>query len=99
VYVALGNLGLLATIDYDSGELLQSSYVGIGARHLAVDRARRRIYVSNFLRGDVRAIDIDTGRTVDEWFTGRFVRFVSLSRNGRWLYAPSTMGIVRVALD
>jgi hypothetical protein len=65
---------------------------------VAFDAARRRLYVANFLRGDVVSFDVDSGRRVQEWFVGRFSRWVALSRDRNSLFATSNLGVVRIAL-
>lgn len=99
VYVAAANLGLLSTVDYDTGRYLSSKWVGFGARAVVLDPQRQRIYVSNFLRGDVQEIDVASGTTLRRWFAGRFVRFLFVSRDGHSLLAGSNAGVVRLALD
>ena len=97
-YVAIADLGVLEVIQYDSGDVLDRSFVGFGIRTVAFDRARRRVYAGVFLSGEVLAIDADTGRITDRWFAGRFIRYVALSRDGAALLVASNLGIVRIPL-
>jgi DNA-binding beta-propeller fold protein YncE len=97
-YVAVGTLGLLEQIDYDTGRIVHRSFVGFGLRSLAFDPRRRRVYASVFLNGDVIAVDADTGAIVDRWFVGRFARYVKLGRDGNSLLATSNVGVVRIPL-
>jgi DNA-binding beta-propeller fold protein YncE len=97
-HAAVANLGLLLTIDYDRGTLLSADFVEVGLRPMTVDAVRRRLYVANFIRGDLHALDLDTGEQVRTWFVGRFVRGVRLSRDGRALWVTSNLGVVRVWL-
>jgi hypothetical protein len=99
VYVAVPNFGELVVIDEPSGAIERSVFVGFGLRSVAYDRGRHRVYLSDFLGGDVLAIAADSGREVARWFAGRFVREVRLSRRGDALFVTSNAGIVRIALD
>jgi hypothetical protein len=98
VYVADATLGLLTVLDYDSGRVLRRFPIGFGMRCVAVDPARGLVYIGNFLRGDVVAFDLASGEEVARWFVGRFVRHVTLSRDGQSLWATSTLGVVRIPL-
>lgn len=98
VYVAVSNFGLLFSIDYDSGAVLDRSWVGFGVRSVALDPARRRLYFANFLRGDVTEWDLASSRALRSWFTGRFVRDIRLSRDGASLLASSNLGVVEIRL-
>jgi hypothetical protein len=98
-YVAIPNLGLLDRIDYDSGRVEKRWFVGFGMRSVAYDPARKRVYFTNFLRGDVVAFDEAAERIVDRWFVGRYSRWVRLTRDGRALLATSNLGILRIPLD
>lgn len=91
-------LGLLATVDRDSGRVRRTRFVGFGARAVALDEPRGRVYVGNFFRGDVQALDLSTGREMARWFLGRYLRDLRLTRDGRFLLVTSTLGIVRVRL-
>src|SRR5690606_5914398 len=85
-YVAIPNLGLLATIDYDSGDVRRTDFVGFGMRSITVDARRGRLYLTNFLAGYVASIDPVNGEEVARWPVGRFPRFTSLSRDGASLF-------------
>jgi hypothetical protein len=98
VYVADASLGLLAEVDYESGRVLRRIPIGFGMRNVQVDRARGVIYVGNFLRGDVIAVDLESGDEVARWFVGRFSRDLALSRDGTALLATSNLGVVRIPL-
>ena len=97
-YAAIATLGLLLDIDYDTGSILRWDFIGVGMRSMVLDAGRRRIYIANFLRGDVVAIDMTTGDEVDRWFAGRFVRGLRLSRDQGSLYVGSNLGVLRVRL-
>ena len=97
-YVAIANLGLLERIQYDTGDVLDRSFVGFGVRTVAFDRARRRVFAGVFLSGEILEIDAETGAIMDRWFAGRFVRYVALSRDGAALLVASNLGIVRIPL-
>ncbi|NVB41291.1 hypothetical protein G6O69_25855 [Pseudenhygromyxa sp. WMMC2535] len=98
VYAGLATLGLLATLDYDSGALEDLHYIGPGARAVVYDPARDRIYVANFLRGELLALTPE-GERERRWFIGHFTRDLQLTRDGRALLATSNLGLVRVELD
>ena len=76
----------------------RTRFVGFGARAVALDEPRGRVYVGNFFRGDVQALDLSTGREMARWFLGRYLRDLRLTRDGRFLLVTSTLGIVRVRL-
>jgi hypothetical protein len=99
VYSTVPNLGLLDRIDYDSGRVEKRWFVGFGMRSVAYDRARRRVYFTDFLRGEVLAFDEATEQIADRWFVGRFSRWVRLTRDGRVLLATGNLGVVRIPLD
>lgn len=98
VFVGIASLGLVAELDYDSGRILRRTFIGFGARSLALDLPRRRLYASYFLSGDVVALDLDSGAVVDRWFAGRFVRSVALSPDRQALFVTSNLGIVKIPL-
>ena len=62
------------------------------------DRVRRRLYVANFQRGDVTAVDVDTGAQQARWFVGRFPRDLRMARDGKVLLVTSTIGLLRIRL-
>lgn len=99
VYTTVPNLGLLTTLDFDSGRVERRSWVGFGMRSVAYDPTRRRVYFTNFLRGYVLALDEATGSIINRWFVGRFSRWVRLTRDGRALLATGNLGIVRIPLE
>lgn len=99
VYVADASLGMLATIDYDSGRVLRRFPIEFGIRYVTLDEDRRLLILANFLRGDIVALDVDSGAEVARWFAGRFVRQVVLSRDRRSLLATSNLGVVQFSLD
>lgn len=98
VYVAVANFGLLLTLDYDSGLVLDRTWVGFGARAVELDRARGRLYVANFLGGDVTEWELAGMSRLRTWFVGRFVRGLTLARAGTSLFATSNLGVVRIRL-
>ncbi len=98
VYVAVASLGMLQVIDYDTGRIVSSRFVGPGIRPVAFDGQRRLIYVGTFLSGEVLALDADSLAVAHRWFVGRFLRQLEISRDRRSLLATSTLGIVRVPL-
>ncbi len=98
VYVAVASLGLIQEIDYDTGALLRSLYVGPGARPVVFDARRRLLYVAFFLEGTVLALDARSGAEVARWPAGRFVRSMGLSRDGTALFVASNLGLVRIPL-
>lgn len=99
VYVADASLGFLAILDYDSGRILRRIPIDFGVRYVTLDGERRLIYLANFLRGDIVALNLDTGAEVARWFAGRFVRQVLLTRNRRALLVTSNLGVVQISLD
>ncbi len=99
VYATVANLGLLATIDYDTGRVERTQFVGFGLRSVAFDKLRRRIYVADFLGGNVLSIDADSGAEVSRWFVGHYIRELQVSRDHSRLLTTSNLGIVRLSLD
>lgn len=99
IFVALPNLGLLAQIDQDSGRVERYLYVGFALRSVAYDGRRDRLYLTDFLGGDVIALDASTGAEVNRWFAGRFVREVKLRRDGTGLVVTSNLGVSLIDLD
>lgn len=98
VYATVPNLGTLHRIDYDSGRTEKRWWVGFGMRSVAYDRARRRVYFTDFLRGEVLAFDERTEQIVARWFVGRFSRWVRLTPDGNALLATGNLGVVRIPL-
>jgi hypothetical protein len=99
VYATVANLGLLVVIDYDTGRVERTHFVGFGRRSVAFDAIRRRVYVAGFLDGDVLSVDADSGIERARWFVGHYVRELRLSRDHSKLLTASSQGIVRIALD
>jgi len=97
-WALIANLPLIAVLDYDSGRVVGTWWSEPGLRSAAFDAQRHLLYMTNFLRGDVIAINVDSGREVQRWFAGRFVRYVALSRDQRSLWATSNFGVVRIPL-
>ena len=98
VYAAVASLGLVEEIDYDTGVVMRRFPVGLGIRSLAFDARRKRFYAAFFLSGDIIAVDIESGARVAHWSAGRFVRYVTLSRDEHSLLVTSNLGIVRIPL-
>lgn len=98
VYATVPALGLVAAIDYDSGEVIETRWIGLGFRSATLDLERSLLYVSAFFSGEVLALDLVTLRPVGRWFAGRFVRQLVLSRDGSGLFVTSNLGIVRIEL-
>jgi len=98
VYVAVASLGLLTVADYDTGRILRRIPTQLGIRHVTLDKERGLLYLANFLRGDVIALDLESGKEVGRWFAGRFVRQVTLTRDRRALLATSNIGVIRIGL-
>ncbi|APR79829.1 Hypothetical protein A7982_05176 [Minicystis rosea] len=99
IYTAIPNLGLLAVVDSVTGRIERSHFVGFALRSVAYDAARRRAYITDFLGGDVLAVDVDSGAEIARWFAGRFVREVQLTRDRRALLVTSNLGVLRIRLD
>lgn len=99
VWVSIATLGLLGTLDYDSGVFLSRQFVGFGFRTVVHDARRQCVYLANFLGGHVIAVDLSSGAVLSRWFVGRFVRHIALARDGASLLAASNVGILRIALD
>lgn len=99
VFTTVPNLGLLVELEYSTGRVLRTWFVGLGMRSVEHDPVRRRVYFTDFLRGYVHAFDLRTERVTARWFVGRYARFVRLTRDGSALLATSNVGIVRIPLD
>jgi hypothetical protein len=97
-YIGVGTLGLLAVVDYDSGEVERTHFVGFGPRPVLLHSDRKRIYLANYLDGSLSERDVESGRELRRWFVGRFVRHLVEAPGGESLYVTSTMGILEVAL-
>lgn len=99
VYATVPNLGTLNRIDYQGGQTERRWWIGFGMRSVAYDRVRRRVYFTDFLRGEVLAFDERAEKIVARWFVGRFSRWVRLTRDGNALLATGNMGVVRIRLE
>ena len=99
VYATVPNLGLLAVIDYDTGRVERTHFVGFALRSVAFDAPRQRIYLADFLGGDVLAVDASSGVEIKRWFVGHFIRELRISRDGKKLLTASNVGFVRIDLD
>jgi hypothetical protein len=99
VYATVPSLGLLAVIDYDTGRVERTHFVGFALRSVAFDAQRRRLYIADFLGGDVLAVDANSGIEVDRWFVGHYIRETLVSRDGRKLLTTSNLGIGRIDLE
>lgn len=99
VFVAVSTLGQIVTVDRRSGDIVHRSFAGFGVRPVTFDPRRGRLYVGNFLRGDVLALDVATGLVERRWFAGRFVRDIELTPDGTEILVTSNLGIVRIRLD
>ncbi len=99
VYVAIPNLGVLATLDYDSGEALAHHAIGFGLRSVTLDRARARLYLTDFLGGAVVALDADSGVELARWPVGRFPRTTTVSHDGTRLFVGTNVGLVAIDLE
>ena len=97
-WVSIASLGILGSMDYDTGLYTARQFIGFGYRTIVHDRQRERLYLANFLRGDVIALDLKTHTVVAEWFVGRFVRHLVVSRDGSALLATSNVGLMKIAL-
>jgi hypothetical protein len=99
VYAAFANLGTIEVLDYDSGQPVTRFFVGFGIRDVTLDKNGKRAYLADFLRGDVLEMDTETGAVRNRWFVGRFVRFAVPGPDGKSVFATSSVGIVRIALN
>lgn len=97
-YVAIPNLGAVAEIDYDTGQLIDLGRTDVGLRYLRFDARRRRLYAGDFLRGSIVELDADDKRQLRRWFVGRFARDVHPTRDGSALLAASNLGVLRIRL-
>ena len=98
-YVGVANTGLVQTLDLDSGDVLAWHFVGLGARSVLLDAPRGLLYVADFLRGRVTAVDAETGAEAGSWFVGRYVHDLVLSRDRRVLLATSNLGILGISVS
>jgi hypothetical protein len=98
VYTTIPSLGLLAVIDYDTGLVERTHFVGFALRSVAFDAARQRVYIADFLGGDVLAVDAASGVEIKRWFVGHYVRETLISRDGKSLLTTSNLGIGRIDL-
>jgi hypothetical protein len=99
VFVPVPNLGQLAVLDYESGDVLERRFVGFDVRAVAFDPRRERVYLAHYLTGAVVALDAAAYRESARWSVGRFVRDLVLSRDGRSLLVTSNLGLTRIQLD
>jgi YVTN family beta-propeller protein len=59
--------GLVSEIDLDSLKVRRTLKAGSMVRGLALGPDERRLYVTEFYTGKLRALDVETGTIVDEW--------------------------------
>ncbi len=97
-YIAVANLGLLLTVDYDTGAILHTQRTGFGLRSLDYDPRSGMLYAVHFLDGTLLEIDPQAGELRRSWFVGRYSRYVRVSRDGTRVFASSTLGLIEVAL-
>jgi hypothetical protein len=97
-WIALASNGLLVEVDYDSGDVIRRSWIGLGIRSVVYDPRRHLVYAGFFLSGDIVAVAPDTGAVVARWPSGRFVRSLTLARDGDALLVTSNLGVVRIPL-
>jgi hypothetical protein len=96
VYEPLPALGQLAVLDLETGAIVQRHFVGLGMRATTLDRRRGRLYLADYLRGNVVAFTVEPFREVRRWFVGRFVRDLVLTRDGQGLLVTSNVGLTRL---
>jgi DNA-binding beta-propeller fold protein YncE len=70
IYVTLDYPGQIVEIDPATKKQTRSFVSGPFSRGLAIDPDEKRLYVTEFYTSTVRAIDIKTGKAVDEWSGG-----------------------------
>ncbi len=98
-YVGVANTGLIETLDLDSGDVLARHFAGLGVRAVLLDAPRGLLYVADFLRGRVTAVDAETGAEAGSWFVGHYVHDLVLSRDRRVLLATSNLGILGISVS
>jgi hypothetical protein len=98
IFSTVPNFGLLAVLNYDTGRLERTWFTGFGARPVVYDARRQRLYVGNFLRGDLTAYDAQTGAELARWSTGHYLRRLVLTHEGDALLASSNVGLLKIAL-
>lgn len=98
IYVAIANLGAIAELDYDSGQIVRLDSTSFGLRFLRHDSAGQRIYAGDFLRGYVVELDAASKRELRRWFVGHFARDIRITRDLRALLVATNLGIVRILL-
>lgn len=96
-YVGVGTLGLVSVIDYDSGAVLASHWAGFGVRPVLLAPDRGRLYLGNYLSGEVREVELEGFRVTRRWFAGRFIRHLHVDADE--LFVTSTLGVVRIDLS
>lgn len=67
LYVTLDYPGQIVEIDPATKKQTRTIKTGPFSRGLAIDAAEKRLYVTEFYTSTVRAIDIKTGKQVDQW--------------------------------
>ncbi|MDP8257261.1 MAG: hypothetical protein P9M14_16060 [Candidatus Alcyoniella australis] len=72
--------------------------VGFGARFLALHPRLPVLFVSEYFSGTLRAVDLESGRTLYAIRLGPLLRGLSISPEGDALYALSLFGTFRVDL-
>ncbi len=94
----LGN-GLLHRLDVDGWRVTDTVDLGRGIRYLAIDEKRGRVYVGNYLTGDLEVVSTSPPRRSGSAFVGRRMRAMWLSHDGQRLSFSSEVGGVSVELE
>ncbi len=74
-------------IDAHSGETVRKLFVPDVHLHLAMDEARRKLYVSAPSIGRIWRVNLDKGIVEAKANIEKGIRYLTLSEDGRWLFA------------
>ena len=99
LYAAIPVRAKIAALDPDTLNRQFFIDTEFSCRNLVLDRKRRLLYAGGWITGSLDVLDLTTRRSVKKVFLGRRLRGVSLSADGRTLFAVSQCGVTRTDLE
>lgn len=92
-------VGKLYEYDSKSLDLIGTNAVGFGFRYHTVLPDQRHIAAGNYITGEVRVLDLESGEKTGPFHTGLNLQWLSVSPDGKFLDASHFQGITRIDID
>ncbi|MBZ0273462.1 hypothetical protein K8I61_15595 [bacterium] len=86
-------------VDDETMKVTHSYRAGFGARNLAIDETRRRLFVTSNYGGFISVVDLDTNRRAGVVDSGGYVKAFVIDRERKYAWFGCFCGLYRLDLD